>query len=173
MHFEKVKTSSQAVCDHLSDWPTFQRAHTVLTFLAFQNEIDLNQLFARWHDKRWLVTRIVEGTGEEPYLVLHFYDPTRLVRHRFGMLEPAPDLPKVDPDCVDLILVPGVAFDRQGGRLGFGGGFYDRLLPLASQATRVGVTYDELVRDLIPMQPWDCRVGWLVTPSGIIKTGQE
>jgi 5-formyltetrahydrofolate cyclo-ligase len=167
---EKVGMSSGAVCGHLSNWPIFQRANTVLGFLAFRNEIDLSQLFERWPDKRWLAPRVVEDTGEKPYLALHLYNPTRLVRHRFGMLEPDPALPTVHAVEVEVVLVPGVAFDRRGGRLGFGGGFYDRLLPLASRATCIGVTYDELVLDALPMQPWDCRVGWLVTPGGIWDT---
>ncbi len=170
---ERVRVSSQAVCGHLSNWPVFQSAHIVLSFLAFGNEIDLSPLFARWPGKRWLVPRIAEGEGTRRYLVLHPYDARRLVRHRLGMLEPDASLPTVHPSEVEVILVPGVAFDRQGGRLGLGGGFYDRLLPLASQATGVGVTYDELVLDALPMQPWDCRVAWLVTPKGLTKIGQQ
>lgn len=172
----EARRSSQAVCAHLSNWPPFQRAGTILAFLAFRNEIDPSTLFDRWPEKRWLAPRIAESTepspGQRPYLVLHFYDPTRLARHRFGMLEPEATLPIVDPGEVELVLVPGVAFDRQGGRLGFGGGFYDRLLPLTGDAVRVGVTYDELVLDAIPMEPWDCRVDWLVTPTGLIRTKQ-
>jgi len=167
---KKIQVHSQALCHHLSNWPTFHQAHTVLSFLAFRNEPDLGQLFERWPDKRWLAPRIAESNKGRPCLTLHLYDPARLVRHSFGMLEPAPDLPSVDPAQVDLILTPGLAFDHQGGRLGFGGGFYDRLLPLATQGLRVGITYDELVLDAVPMQAWDCRVEWLATPGGLIKT---
>jgi 5-formyltetrahydrofolate cyclo-ligase len=171
---DEVVWSSQEVCARLSKWPPFQQAMTVLTFLAFRNEIDLARLFERWPEKRWLVPRVVAGTeltpGQKPHLALHPYNSTRLVRHRFGMLEPEPGLPTVNPSDVEVIFVPGVAFDQQGGRLGFGGGFYDRLLPLASRGIRVGVTYDELVLDAIPMEPWDCRVGWLVTPGSLIQT---
>jgi 5-formyltetrahydrofolate cyclo-ligase len=176
MPLEKVRTSSRAVCAHLSGWSSFQQANTVLSFLAFCNEIDLGPLFDRWPSKRWLVPRIVDGTelapGQKPFLVLHAYDPKRLVRHRFGMLEPEPDLPTINPGKVNVVLVPGIAFDRKGGRLGFGGGFYDRLLPLMPDSVRIGVTFDELVLDAIPMEPWDCRVDWLVTPTGLIRTQQ-
>jgi 5-formyltetrahydrofolate cyclo-ligase len=86
------------------------------------------------------------------------------------MLEPLPTLPKIDPSEIDVILVPGVAFDRKGGRLGYGGGFYDRLLPLASQAVWVGVAFEQQVLAAIPMEPWDFRVGWLVTPAGVTQT---
>jgi 5-formyltetrahydrofolate cyclo-ligase len=174
MSREQVRADSQAVCEHLSNWPRFQRATSVLSFLAFRNEIDLSPLFERWPEKRWLVPRVVEGTeltpGQKPYLVLHAYAPGRLIRHRFGMLEPDPSLRTVDASEVELILVPGVAFDRRGGRLGYGGGFYDRLLPLARRSIRVGVTYNELILDAIPMEPWDYRVEWLVTPSGLYRT---
>ena len=173
---ERVRASSQAVCDHVSDWPTFQQAGTVLSFLAFRNEINLLPLVEDRPDKLWLMPRVVEGRelkpDQRPYLVLHPYDPMCLKRHRYGMMEPQSTLPVIEPREVDVVLVPGIAFDRQGGRLGFGGGFYDRLLPLTDRADRVGVTYEELVIDVVPMEPWDCRVEWLVTPAGLTKTKQ-
>jgi 5-formyltetrahydrofolate cyclo-ligase len=173
----KARTSSEAVCRHLSDWLAFQQAETVLGFIAFRNEIDLGRLFDHWPDKRWLVPRVADGAelgvDQRPHLVLHVYDATRLARHRFGMLEPEPDLPRVNPREVQMVLVPGVAFDQRGGRLGFGGGFYDRLLPLADRATTVGVTYEELVLDSVPTEPWDYRLEWLVTPAGLIKTRDQ
>jgi 5-formyltetrahydrofolate cyclo-ligase len=170
----EIKTSSEAVCAHLIGWHSLQQADTALSYIAFRNEIDLGRLFVHWPEKRWLAPRIVDGAelapGQKPYLVPHRYDPNRLVRHRFGMLEPEPCLQVVDPSEVQIVLVPGVAFDRRGGRLGFGGGFYDRLLPQADRAIRVGVTHAQLVLDAIPMGPWDCCVDWLVTPDGLTRT---
>jgi 5-formyltetrahydrofolate cyclo-ligase len=172
---KEVKASSEAVCAHLGNWPPFRRATTILGFLAFGNEIDLLPLMEHWPAKRWLVPRVVEESelapDQKPYLSLHIYNPTRLVRHRFGMLEPEPSLPRIGPEEVEVVLVPGVAFDRQGGRLGYGGGFYDRLLPLAHRSVRVGVNYEQLVLDAIPMSPWDCYMEWLVTPRGLGRTG--
>ena len=104
-----------------------------MAYLAFRSEIDLGSLFDALPGIRWVVPRV---TGKR--MVAHVYDPNRLVRHRFGMLEPAPELLSVEPEEIDVILVPGVAFDRRGGRLGFGGGYYDRFLP-ATAALRVGI----------------------------------
>jgi len=85
-------------------------------------------------------------------------------------LEPAADLPVVDSAALNVVLVPGVAFDRRGGRLGFGGGYYDRLLP-TTPALRVGVTYDECLADALPCDEHDQRMDWIVTPSETFAIG--
>ena len=84
--------------------------------------------------------------------------------HRFGMLEPTPDLPVIAPSTLEVILVPGVAFDRRGGRLGFGGGYYDRFLP-TTPALRVAATYDECLSEALPCGEHDQRMDWVVTPT--------
>jgi 5-formyltetrahydrofolate cyclo-ligase len=159
---EEVIAASQAVCDHLAHWPILQDAGSVLTYLAFRNEVDLSGLFAALPDIDWVLPRI-----EGPRLVLHPYDPAHLVRHRFGMLEPDPALPQVDPATLDIVLVPGTAFDRHGGRVGLGGGFYDRLLP-TTPALRVGVTYDPCLLEQVPCDEHDQRMDWVVTPEGLL-----
>ncbi|MFQ6102052.1 MAG: 5-formyltetrahydrofolate cyclo-ligase [Anaerolineae bacterium] len=155
----EVTSASAALCQRLAGWPVLREAQTVLTYLAFRNEPDLELLFDLLSHIRWAAPRI-EGRR----LVLHPYDPTHLVRHPFGMLEPTADLPVVDPATLDLVLVPGVAFDQRGGRLGFGGGYYDRFLP-TTPALRVGVTYDECLADELPCGEHDQRMDWIVTPG--------
>ena len=156
---EEVTIASEAVCEHLAQWPSLRDAGRVMTF---RNEVDLSGLFAALPDIDWVIPRI-----ENSLLVLHPYDPAHLVRHRFGMLEPDPELPQIDPATLDIILVPGTAFDRQGGRVGFGGGFYDRLLP-TTPALRVGVTYNPCLLESVPCDEHDQRMDWIVTPEGLI-----
>jgi 5-formyltetrahydrofolate cyclo-ligase len=163
MDCQEVIAASHALCLRLSKWEALQEAGAVLAYIAFCNELDLHPLFQHLPHVRWAVPR-VDGRR----LALHTYDPERLVRHRFGMLEPAPDLPAVEPASLDVVLVPGVAFDRRGGRLGFGGGFYDRLLP-TTDALRVGVTYDRCLTDRLPMREYDQRMDWVVTPTQSIN----
>jgi 5-formyltetrahydrofolate cyclo-ligase len=156
---EAVTAVSTALCWRLAAWPVLGKVEIVLTYLAFRNEPDLGLLFELLPRLQWVLPRI-----EGKRLTLHPYDPTRLARHRFGMLEPAPDLPVIDPTTLDLVLVPGVAFDRRGGRLGFGGGYYDRLLP-TTPALRVGITYDECLADTLPCDEHDQRMNWVITQS--------
>jgi 5-formyltetrahydrofolate cyclo-ligase len=156
---EEIAAASAALCRRLAAWAGLREARTVLTYLAFRNEPDLSLLFDLLPHVQWAVPRI-----EEQRLLVHPYDPARLVRHRFGMLEPAADLPVIDPAALDVILVPGVAFDRRGGRLGFGGGYYDRFLP-TTPAVRVAATYDECLCEALPCGEHDQRMDWLVTPT--------
>ena len=163
MDSREVIASSRALCLRLAEWKLLQEAKSVLTYIAFRNEIDLSTLLEMLPHVHWSAPR-VEGKR----LVLHTYDPERLVRHRFGMLEPAADLPVVKARTLDVVLVPGVAFDRHGGRLGFGGGFYDRLLS-TTQALRVGLTYDRCLADRLPMQEYDRWMDWVATPTQLIQ----
>ena len=160
-------SASTAICRRLASWTLLQAARTVLTYLAFRNEIDLSPLFRILPHICWAVPR-VEGMA----MTIHPYDPTRLVRHRFGMLEPEPALPEIAPGEIDVVLVPGVAFDWRGGRMGFGGGYYDRFLP-TTPAPRVGITYDSCLVDTLPYGEHDQRMDWIVTPDGLFPTERK
>jgi 5-formyltetrahydrofolate cyclo-ligase len=161
---ENVAAASAALCHRLAAWPALQEARTALTYLAFRSEPDLSLLFDLLPGVCWAAPRV---EGKE--LVIHPYDPARLVRHRFGMLEPAADLPVINPTHLDVVLVPGVAFDRRGGRLGFGGGYYDRFLP-TTPALRVGTAFDECLADELPCTAHDQRVDWIATPTALLPT---
>ncbi len=158
---EDIATASAALCERLSCF--LPPASCILTYLAFRNEPDLSLLFDLLPDARWFVPRVATGRR----LVLHPYDPDRLVRHRFGILEPTTDLPVVDPAVLDVALVPGMAFDRRGGRLGFGGGYYDRFLP-TTPALRVGIAFDQCLAEKLPCSEHDQRMDWLATPSQMV-----
>ena len=160
---EQVNALSAEICNRLAQWPNLRGAATVLTYLAFRNEVDLSLLIDDLPHIRWAVPRV---QGKE--LALHLYDRERLVRHRFGMLEPSASLPRISPDQLDIVLTPGLAFDRQGGRLGYGGGFYDRLL-VRTSATRVGIAYDCCLADKLPMDQHDQRLDWIFTPTQQIE----
>ncbi len=157
-----VADDSAALCRRLAEMTLLREAETVMAYLAFNNEVDLSLLFELLPDIDWIVPRI-----EGKRLILHPYWPEALVRHPFGMLEPPADAPVVDPQELDVVLVPGVSFDRRGGRLGFGGGFYDRFL-VRTSAVRIGVCYDCCLADELPCAPHDRRMDWVVTPTATI-----
>ena len=93
-----------------------------------------------------------------------------LIRHPYGMLEPGEDCPLYRPGPRDVILVPGLMFDRKGYRLGRGGGYYDRYLASCSGIT-VGLCPHALLEDVLPRETHDRPVEWVVTERGTYETG--
>ncbi len=159
---DEVRAASSALCRRLARMAVLREAGAVMAYLAFRNEPDLGLLFDLLPDIQWSVPRT-----EEKRLIPHVYEPGNLIRHRYGMLEPSADAPTVEPARLDVVLVPGVSFDRRGGRLGFGGGFYDRFLTTTS-AERIGLTYDACLSEELPCAEHDQRMDWVVTPSRAI-----
>lgn len=91
-----------------------------------------------------------------------------LVPARWGLLEPA--TPRLGPEALrgaDLVVVPALAVDRSGHRLGRGAGFYDRALGAVPRDRRVAVVYDGELLDHVPAEPHDQEVGWALTPTGL------
>lgn len=85
-------------------------------------------------------------------------------------MEPASRAPTVSPEVLQAVLVPGLAFDPQGHRLGYGQGFYDRFLSqLGTGIVTVGVAPGALVRGEIPADPWDVSVEYLATERGVLR----
>ena len=160
---EEVATASVELCRRLASWAPLREARLVLTYVAFRNEPDLSALVELLPSVRWAAP-CVEGDR----LVVREYDPASLCRHAFGMLEPDAGSAQVDPSGLDIALVPGVAFDTQGGRLGFGKGYYDRFL-IATTALRVGVTHDCCLVDRVACTESDQPMDWIATPTRLIE----
>lgn len=156
---------SAALVAALRAWPRYREAQSVAVFLGFGSEPDLSAL----HDDgpRFCAPR-VQG-GREAITLHELGGP--LERHPMGMDEPAADARRVAPDELDLILVPGLAFDAAGTRLGYGAGLYDRLLAELEPATpRIGVGHPSLLVETLPREPHDVPVTHLLLPGGVRET---
>jgi 5-formyltetrahydrofolate cyclo-ligase len=170
---EEVRAAAAlAITARILALPSFAAARTTLLTLAFRSEWDTLPLVraALASGKTVALPRVNQDTR---MLVLHaILDPDKDVAPGYlRILEPLPRCPVIAPDAVEWVLVPGVAFDAAGRRLGYGGGFYDRLLPLlAPGATRVAGVFDLQVIARVPAAPHDLAVGTIVTESRTIAT---
>lgn len=119
-----------------------------------------------------LFPRIEEGNNMVACEIEHL--ESRILS-RLGTLDPSPEVPITAPEAIDLVLVPGMAFQLiNGKRLGKGGGFYDRFLQqLPSSCTRVGICFDKQVWKRIPTENHDFPVHYLLTESGLHYTGRK
>ena len=161
--------ASAAITARIIALPTFVVARIVLLTLSFRSEWDTLPLIgaALAAGKKVAAPRVNRATRMLELRAL--VDPPRdLVVGSFGIPEPTPDAEPVAPDAIDWVLVPGVAFDRAGRRLGYGGGYYDRLLPLLGRASRVAGAFDIQLIDRVPSAPHDLTVDAIVTESQIL-----
>ena len=163
---------SRAIASRLAALPAFDGAVTVLATLPFGSEWDVRLLAQAALDRgKRLVLPRVDAAAR--VLVLHRVADldSDVVRGFRDIPEPSPHLPTVRPADVDCVLVPGVAFDDDGRRLGYGGGYYDRLLPqLRPGVPRIAGAFDVQIVDRVPTGDHDVAVDLVVTPTRTFAT---
>ncbi len=154
---------SLSVVSGLFTWLAARLPGTVSAYLAMQSEVDVATLFERLPGWRWVLPR-VENEGS---LTFRDRDVPREI-HEYGIEQPVDEGPVIPIPEIDVFLVPGMAFNRSGDRLGRGGGYYDRVLAQRrADSAAIGVTVSERVVELIPVQDHDQRVEWLATEDGV------
>jgi 5-formyltetrahydrofolate cyclo-ligase len=153
--------SARAAGERLAALPEVGMARTVMVYLGHGSEISTEPLIERLAvSGRILLVPVVRGDEIQPW-AFRPGDPVQ--PGPYGPSEPVHSAP-ADPATVDLVVVPGLAFDRSGHRLGQGGGHYDRFLPfLRPDATRVGLCFDTQLLDRVPHEPADEPVDIVVT----------
>ena len=180
---DRRRAAGMAIAERLANLPAVAAARTVMAFLSMPTEID-TWPFIRWawqEGKGVAVPRLAPaGRSDDPAagmvaVALEPADVPDAVRHpalrpgRFGILT-APVGPPVPPEELDVILVPCLAVDRQGRRLGRGGGYYDRFLGRPEvQAACIALAWDAQVVDAVPTGPTDVPLDGAVTESRVLR----
>lgn len=154
----------EAVRAGVARWLAERPPTTVLLYRAMGDELSLDPLVAAGGPHRWATTR----TPPKGPLTLHPWNAP-LEQHRFGFLQPRADAPVVAAADVGVVLVPGLVFDRSGYRVGYGKGYYDRLLASLPAAVPVGITEMALVVDRLPSAGYDVPMRLLATEAGVAR----
>ena len=151
--------------------PELQGAGTVLLFYSFGSEIPTGVLLRRLLERgrRVLLPYV---TGEETMEAAEVGPDDPLEESGYGPKEPARRV-AVDPDQVDAVVTPGLAFDRSGHRLGYGGGHYDRYLArLGPHAVRIGIGFGAQLVEEIPAEETDQRLTLVVTDEEVVRCNE-
>jgi 5-formyltetrahydrofolate cyclo-ligase len=162
--------ASAAIAGRILALPSFAAATCALLTLPYRSEWDTRALFtaARAAGKTVVLPRVDGGARMLMLHAVRDIAADTAPGHR-GIPEPRPDAPRVAVDTIDWVLVPGVAFDLDGGRLGYGGGFYDRLLPLLRPGTpRIAGAFDAQVVAELPAAPHDLPVDRIATETRLV-----
>lgn len=160
---------SARIIEHVLALEELRNARTVLAFASIRNEVRTDRFITALHrgGTKVALPRVVEDE-----LALHRVAPGDVLNEgAFEVPEPAKDSPSVDVADVDFVIVPALAADTRGHRIGYGGGYYDRLLPRLTRATTCVLVYDFQLIAEVPELPFDRTVDLVVTDTRVIRIG--
>lgn len=158
----------QKIWEQLESLPDFAAARTILLYSSIDGEVPTRDFIERWSMAKTIVLPKVAGD----ILILKQYASDHLQQGYRSIMEPTDEAPELSPDKVDLAIIPGMAFDKQGHRLGRGKGYYDRLLPSMS-CPKVAVAFDYQLLDYVPTEEHDVLMDIVITPSNLYLCSLE
>ena len=142
----------------------YKEAKVIFTFISFGSEVDTLKLISDALNEGKVVA--VPWINKEKKLM-----EAKVIRNLedmhpglFGILEPSPIAESLEPEAIDLIITPGVAFDNIGGRIGYGGGYYDKFLEEVSNTVpKIALSYELQRVEELPLEPFDIKITALIT----------
>ena len=172
MSLDDVLNLSRAVEDRLFSCKDFSSCQNIMFFLSFGNELRTDEMITRAlkDGKQVYVPRLIKRERRLEVCEINDMDQ-EFELGSYDIREPSQSNSKVvSPSIIDAIIAPGLAFDRSGGRIGFGGGYFDWLFKqLPDEALRLGVAYEFQVVGSIPQDSWDERVQTIFTENDTIN----
>lgn len=151
--------SSQLVFEKIESLPEFINAKSVLLYWSLPDELPTHNFIVKWSTKKQMLLPMVKG---DKMLIKPFTTAEELRKSDMGIWEP--DAQKEYMRQIDLVIVPGIAFDKNKNRLGRGKGYYDRYFN-NKNITKIGICYDFQLLEVIPTEPFDVRMDKVVTPN--------
>lgn len=159
---DDIATFSAQVVEHLEQLPCFQTAKSVMIYYPTHNELDVLSLIKKYKREKTFLLPV----SHRHYMEACPYEGNaKMHRGKFNI--PEPTTPPF-AGKIDLIIMPGVAFDKHGSRLGHGRGYYDKFIAVNRSSVRIGVGYDFQLINHVPTRWYDKRVNYVVTPSKVV-----
>lgn len=155
---------SDKILENLERTEVFRNASRVAIYHAIPGEVQTASFIEKWYLTKKILLPVIEG---DDLRMLPYTGRESLKAGVFGILEPTLDSPVMSEKDIDLIVVPGVAFDRERNRMGRGKGYYDRLLSTL-QAPKVGICFGFQLFPSIPVEPFDKKMDLVITEEEII-----
>lgn len=134
--------------------PAFRQAHTILLYHSLPDEVNTHDFIRKWSAQKQILLPVVIGNDLE---LRRYTNPQDLKKGAYGIEEPVGE-PFTDYASIDLAIIPGVAFDAQGNRLGRGKGYYDRLLPRLPHTYKIGICFPFQLLEEVPTEALDVRM---------------
>lgn len=168
---EQQLSASEALLQRLTKLEKVKEASRIAISLAFDGEIDTRSFIDWcWKNNKQVYLPVVHPFSKGNLLFLHYTSTTKMTNNQYGIIEPKLNQQQICPvKELDLLFTPLVAFDKQGNRIGMGGGYYDRTLaPWFEQQTGpypIGLAHDCQYVDQLPIESWDIPLQEIITPA--------
>lgn len=156
-----IQILSQKINQQVIKLEPFQKAKSVFVYASLPWEVDTSFIWKYKEEKKLVFPKVEKGELK----LIEVENKDQLQRGIMGIMEPHSGK-IILPEEIDLVIVPGVAYDRLGYRLGYGGGFYDKILPLI-KGFKVGVVFEQFRVEKVPTEEHDVPVDVVVTESGV------
>jgi 5-formyltetrahydrofolate cyclo-ligase len=164
---------SERVTRRVMELPEFARAATVAAYVSKRDEVQTSRIIqsALASGKRVIVPRSVPATTDLVFAEVRSL--SELSPSHFGILEPSPTAPLVSLSTSDIVLVPVVAWDEEGNRLGHGKGYFDRALVGSGMSQKIGLAFEAQRVERVPRSPTDVPLDLVVTEARALRFGRR
>ena len=162
----EVLEKSAVIQESLFNLEEYKKAKTVMFYVSFDNEVFTHDMILNSLKRKYVVVPKLVQDGIEPSLIIDFDNMISV--GKFGILEPI-ELLKVPYSRIDLVLVPGIAFDKNGHRVGYGLGHYDKFLKKVPKAAKIGLCFEFQIIDSIPSKEHDVPLDTIVTEQRVMQ----
>jgi 5-formyltetrahydrofolate cyclo-ligase len=157
---EELKRQSEMIREKVIGSATFKNAEHILLYWPLPDEVDTRTILNTFKDKKHLYLPVIKGDDLE--IFLYEGEEKMVPGEKYGIPEPAGKKIE-DESLIDLVIVPGVAFDKQNNRLGRGAGYYDRILKRLPGSKKTGLAFNFQIIDEIPVETHDIRMDEVIT----------
>jgi len=166
---EEIENKSSLIIKKLRELEEFKKADNIMTYISLKSEVNTKDFIREELElsNKKIIVPHMENDKIEPSLLK---DMNHLTKGKFKVLEP---LNKELTSKIDLILIPGVAFDIQGSRIGYGKGYYDEFLKNYLQVPKIALAFEEQITGLIKKEDHDVPVDIIITEERIINKGEN
>lgn len=171
-----IKKNSDIIKNKLLQMDCIKNSNTIMLYLDFNNEVITDDLIKELISMDKIVASPITIINEKVLIPSQITDFENGIKYgAYNIREPKPDCsPEINIKNIDVVIVPAVAYDINGFRLGYGGGFYDRFLEnIREDAVTIGIAFDLQIFDEVPKEPHDAQLDYIITESRILKPNKS
>lgn len=162
---KEILEKSNQIGENLFNLEIFKNSKTVMLFVSFNSEVYTHDMIRYSLKNKTVIIPKVLHHEIEPSVIIDF--DNLIPSGKFGILEPI-EIMKIAYKNIDLVLVPGIGFDKEGHRVGYGSGYYDKFLKKVPKAIKIGLAFDFQIVDKVPREEHDVPVDLVVTDKEVI-----